>query len=466
MPSARKAQLDRDRQQFKREREKFIKRKRLQKPELTALPHAQGGDIMDANWRLIKSLHDVAQVPVPSDIAQETAYGLTDLTKPEIFATACSLLGSRIPFNVAIVRHSHELLRTLQKAFQPTFVPREALLAPTHSWDIAKQVASMGSAKGWAYQPARKPGKDGKTTRAISMDEVRQTMLHDIKPVPINLLDVCNQSSHTFRPAAIAEVDLVVLIKSRYEAGTWTRSDYPQITSYDWMLLTAGPVASPFHADQAGYCTAVVGLQGEKCWYFPNGDWEFCRKMFYLHGTAFVNYPDGISVVAIGEGDCLIQGPGTPHAVVTQGKCLATGCFFYTAAFFARSIKCVRLYFEGRLDDNEVISKRDYANLGLVVDHLDRDIFTPAQRAEVYVEVGSLLLSQQKIARDVYGQMGRVNPDGTSANATAPKRGKRAKGTAPQATSSTCGNSTMTPRDRFVERCLAWWLQEHSRHLG
>lgn len=69
-----------------------------------------------------------------------------------------------------------------------------------------------------------------------------------------------------------------------------------------------------------------------------------------------------------------------------------SGKFYYPAAHFARSIKCIERIFTGTIFDNDDVTAADYERLTLIVNNAHLDVyFTPAQRREVWRAVHELL---------------------------------------------------------------------------
>jgi len=106
-------------------------------------------------------------------------------------------------------------------------------------------------------------------------------------------------------------VSLLHKIKSLALEGSWARASAldnlgePFKHLQGWMIMTKGPTVSPFHVDHAGYCTAVVGLEGGKVWNVTKGDWESVRNTFHLKGPRYFDYADGVAKIWINSGDCL-----------------------------------------------------------------------------------------------------------------------------------------------------------------
>ncbi|KAK3614394.1 hypothetical protein LTR56_027280 [Elasticomyces elasticus] len=82
--------------------------------------------------------------------------------------------------------------------------------------------------------------------------------------------------------------------------------------------------------------------------------------------------------VSVGKGDVLVQAPGTIHAVVTPEDALVAGFFFYIAATFSRTIKCLTLSVREPLHENDDPKCPDWHNLITVVQNLCiQGLFTP-----------------------------------------------------------------------------------------
>lgn len=89
---------------------------------------------------------------------------------------------------------------------------------------------------------------------------------------------------------------------------------------------------------------------------------------------------------------------------MTPQDSLAAGYFFYTAAHFPRTIKCVRLELAGKLGTNDDLKDKDFQNLSLVVRHISNksmdDIFKDLPISETWIEVGDLLEQEGLIRRN------------------------------------------------------------------
>jgi len=173
-----------------------------------------------------------------------------------------------------------------------------------------------------------------------------------------------------------------------------------------------------------------------------------------------------------------IQPPGMPHAVVTVEDSMVAGRFFYTAAHFGRSIKCIREGFQRRLHDNENISEKQYNYLITIFDNIHRAdlaLFTPVQIEGVYVEVIDLLEQQNRITFDV-DKAQWVVVGGQTASTKKGKRPDPKKKVPPKKQSQKQGpqkkpaakkklqqlDAVAEAREKFVSKCVQFWQEEMS----
>jgi hypothetical protein len=73
----------------------------------------------------------------------------------------------------------------------------------------------------------------------------------------------------------------------------------------EWMVLSMPGAVSPWHADSAGYCTFVVGIEGRKVWHLVKGDWSETKVEFGIYGTHHNEWDAGVFPVPIGPGCAL-----------------------------------------------------------------------------------------------------------------------------------------------------------------
>jgi hypothetical protein len=331
---------------------------------------------------------------------------------------------------------------------------------------------------GQAFMPARtKSRATNSTTHDIKGAEIKRIFRPGGKLFPddrgVNVLDKRNSSGQRFTPIEIDEVDIIAKIlrkgmvkpksimrtddtdiqpathhgaamqsplaeeRNPDDMGKWTPADVPP--NEEFTILTKAPGVSYYHADSAGQVTCIVGVQGKKIWVIPKGDWEDTRKEFMVLGTQNTNWFGGVTAYEIRAGTVMLvhnrsrdilpkanrpspsfQAPGTPHAVLTPtDDSMISGSFIYTAEHFQRSIKCMLLYFEGTLYDNDHTKAADYRRLTWVVLYLDDpDFFTKRQRHRVWLAVQELLsflgwqappkrsLAKNKIVFDGHGSPG------------------------------------------------------------
>ena len=140
---------------------------------------------------------------------------------------------------------------------------------------------------------------------------------------------------------------------------------------------------------------------------------------------------------------CSVQAPGTIHAVHTPCNALIAGCFFWTAAHFARTIKCIRLSRCERLHTNEDMSQEDYENLNLVINNLNLPgLFTEAQLCDIFLELRILLVEYKYIdleegAERYHKTLGRFHLDKADKSWS-----------------------------RFLEACQKWWWCRYERQVN
>lgn len=293
---------------------------------------------------------------------------------------------------------------------------------------------------GQAFMPARAKSKaTNSTTHDIKGAEIKRIFRPGGKLLPddrgVNVLDKKNSSNQRFTPTEIDDVDIIAKIRKKGmvkpksimrtddtdiqpathdgaamqrpmaekrnldDMEKWTPADVPP--NEEFTILTKAPGVSYYHADSAGQVTCIVGVQGKKIWVIPKGDWEDTRKEFMVLGTQNTNWFGGVTAYEIRAGTVMLvynrsrdtlpkanrpspsfQAPGTPHAVLTPtDDSMISGSFIYTAEHFHRSIKCMLLYFEGTLYDNDHTKAADYRRLTWVVRYLDDpEFFTKRQR--------------------------------------------------------------------------------------
>jgi hypothetical protein len=356
--------------------------------------------------------------------------------------------------DVRVVRRGdgmgEELVEALSTDFNVILVPahKDHCVLLTIS-DVLRDLDDRQT--GQAFMPARTMSRATKsTTHDIDGAEIKRIFDPGEKSLPddrgVNVLDMKNSSNQRFTPIEIDEVDIIAKIlrkgmvkpKSIMRADDtniqpathngaamqsplaekrnpddmrkWTPADVPP--NEEFTILTKAPGVSYYHADSAGQVTCIVGVQGKKIWVIPKGDWEDTRKEFMVLGTQNTNWFGGVTAYEIRAGTVMLvynrsrdtlpkanrpspsfQAPGTPHAVLTPtDDSMISGSFIYTAEHFHRSIKCMLLYFEGTLYDNDHTKAADYRRLTWVVLYLDDpDFFTKRQRHRVWLAVQELL---------------------------------------------------------------------------
>lgn len=70
----------------------------------------------------------------------------------------------------------------------------------------------------------------------------------------------------------------------------------------EWMILSMHDAVSPWHADSAGYCTFVVGIEGRKVWHLVKGDWSETKVEFGVYGTHHNRWNAGVFTVPLNPG--------------------------------------------------------------------------------------------------------------------------------------------------------------------
>lgn len=235
-------------------------------------------------------------------------------------APRCLLEGLRQPprYDVDLPTDGEDFRAILLSSFNVIWASAEHKLARICGWSIKRQVEHVAKQTGQAYRPSARPGPDNETTHTISGADLVRMFLGRGPIYPedagTNVLDLCRPSGYDFTPTEILEVDLVYRIRARLaqssaKRGGWSRSaaagasDTTHSPRSEWMILTFAPSASPFHVDQAGYCTCIVGLEGQKIWCVPRGRWEPNADLFHSLGPFGRAYPQGIGAVSIGPGD-------------------------------------------------------------------------------------------------------------------------------------------------------------------
>lgn len=97
--------------------------------------------------------------------------------------------------------------------------------------------------------------------------------------------------------------------------------------------------------------------------------------------------------------------------MVTPSNALITGCFFYAAPHFARSIKCLRMGYSERLQANEDVQDRDYEDLITIITHLALPgLFSDDQLEDIFSELGELL-EQEGFLTVHESEVSRTDPD-------------------------------------------------------
>lgn len=230
---------------------------------------------------------------ITSDVVKHEILLASTKNKSDVIEKALELLRQLPKYHVLVVRTVQELLRAMKNQFDITVIPSAAEPIILNSWTIQSQLASITATAELALGPGFDTRKVTKAVVEVAMNSKR----------PIDVRGLRNTSAHMFRPAAVAEVDLTMLIKARQRktrGHPWQMGE--ENIQNDHVLLAHGPVASSFDVERAGYCTALVGLDGLKWWMTPKGPWERSRKHYGVYGDRFVGYEDGISVFELDVG--------------------------------------------------------------------------------------------------------------------------------------------------------------------
>jgi hypothetical protein len=203
----------------------------------------------------------------------------------------------------------------LRKRFNAIYQPAAKNFKPT--WSISNQLKKMKGQNGDAHQPAStRPGQA--STKPIKYQLVERAF-SDLNDTPrdidygLNVLDIANTTSRTFTPDEVRDVDILRIIHdkqsrqpsyNRDAAMTQTRQLHGLSVTLppEWMILSMGGAVSPWHADSAGYCTFVVGIEGRKVWHLVKGDWSETKDEFGVYGTHHNKWSAGVFPVLIDPG--------------------------------------------------------------------------------------------------------------------------------------------------------------------
>lgn len=183
-------------------------------------------------------------------------------------------------------------------------------------WSISEQLKKMKGQDGDAHQPAS--ARPGQASTKKFKNRSREQAFNNLKDVRrdidygVNILDIANSSGRIFTPHEVRDVDILHIIHdkqtrqssySRDAALTQGRQHGLSIKLVpEWMILSMHGAVSPWHADSAGYCTFVVGIEGCKAWHFVKGDWSETKVEFGIYGTYHTNWSAGVYSVPIDPG--------------------------------------------------------------------------------------------------------------------------------------------------------------------
>lgn len=142
-----------------------------------------------------------------------------------------------------------------------------------------------------------------------------------------------------------------------------------------------------------------------------------------------------------------IQGPGTPHAVMTVDDSLAAGYFFYTAPHFARSIECVHRELAKEVHTNDEIGAKDFEKLTLIMHNIDMEgLFTPQQKADIWTRLGFFLEDMSLTHRHGDVERRRKKFRSSGANGRTSRGGTRAE-----------SGKTEEAKQMFLDACVEWY---------
>lgn len=218
-----------------------------------------------------------------------------------------------VPARASINGMYEQLLSSmLNTHFNAIYLPAVKTYKPI--WSISDQLKKMRGQNGDAHQPAS--ARSGQaSTKPINYESVEQAFSNDVptdNDYGLNVLDIANMSGRRFTPDEVRDVDILRIIHdkqtrqssyNRDAALAQGRQHGPSVRlAPEWMILSMHGAVSPWHADSAGYCTIVVGLEGCKVWYLVKGDWSETKVEFDIYGTHHNKWNAGVFSVPIGPG--------------------------------------------------------------------------------------------------------------------------------------------------------------------
>lgn len=289
------------------------------------LPHVEWQEAaMSGNYtgkqaldmKFARSLAVLSVAPTTSNVLKQQASEIRkDMAAPkQLFAK----LRQPPQYDIDLPVDAEDFRDILRGSFNVIWAPAKHNLARTHGWNIKRQVEYIADQTGQAYRPSAQTGLDDNTTHNISGPDLVRIFIGGGPIYPedsgTNVLDLRKPSGYNFTPTEILDVSLVHQIgerlarlnakRSRWSrSGTASASGILHSSKSEWMILTLAPSASPFHVDQAGYCTCIVGLEGQKNWCIPRGRWEPNADLFHTLGPFGRAYAQGIGAVSIGVGN-------------------------------------------------------------------------------------------------------------------------------------------------------------------
>jgi hypothetical protein len=201
----------------------------------------------------------------------------------------------------------------LNTNFNAIYQPATKTFKP--AWSISDQLREMKGQDGDAHQPATtRSGQP--STKTIDYESVERAFSNanvqrDID-YGLNVLDIANNSGRTFTPDIVRDVDILRMIHDKQTRQKSYNRDSAMPKNQDrghivtlapeWMILSMHGAVSPWHADSAGYCTFVVGIEGRKVWHLVKGDWSETKVEFGVYGTHHNRWNAGVFTVPLNPG--------------------------------------------------------------------------------------------------------------------------------------------------------------------
>ena len=251
----------------------------------------------------------VTTVPKTNLVLKERLAAIKNFPKHDMMRKTYELLLYPEAYDLTIIETDDELEEALRKSFGMLKLNNsQEPLVPVCTWTIQKQIESMPKTKGQAHQPLRME-KNGVSTHDVEYEDMARIFL---RPGEVrqeergsNFLDIGNNTKLTFCTAAITRVSLIDQINRGSATAPWARGSQKQLVNDDWIILSKEESVSPFHADSAGCCTAVTGVDGEKNWFWLKGEWEEVQLAFQAGGPQQTSYAAGIASTVVKKGECM-----------------------------------------------------------------------------------------------------------------------------------------------------------------